>query len=262
MSDFEKVYIMSYKNEGKWNPIMQLSKKRFTKNGFKPKVIEGYNNKKHPEIKRNQIVYKNLLDKVIPYVKKTKMTDGFFVAEDDAFPADFTTPAFLKKRLSKLDYKNTIVRVGYQKVLTMDGPSYPRNYFCVGDQLIWIPKSLISKLEIVMKQVNAQHLNGFLSKTMELPVELLDKKIQIDKRHKYILEVEHTSLTMDKTRKGKRESSIERDKKKSTRQQFFSNLNTVRSVAINRKTNRNANKNLTRKNRKYRKNLKNLTRKN
>jgi hypothetical protein len=232
MNDFAKMYIISYKKNGKWNDVSNISINRFHEQGFRTELIEGYNLKDSPEIKRNHIVYLNLLDKVLNVIKKRTIKDGFFIAEDDAFPADFVTPAFLKKRLSKLDYKNTIVRVGYQKVLNEKRSGYPRKYYCVGTQLIWIPKNLIPKLEEVMKQVNAQHLNGFFSKTIDLPVELLDKKVQIDKRHKYILEVEHASLTMDKTRKGKRESSIERDKKKSTKQKFFSNLNTVRSVAF------------------------------
>ena len=241
MNDFAKVYIISYKKNGKWNDISNVSINRFHEQGFRTELIEGYNLKDYPEIKRNHIVYLNLLDKVLKVIKKRNIKEGFFIAEDDAFPADYVTPEFLKKRLKILSnslkkkdrtYKNTIVRVGYQKVLNEKRSGYPRKYYCVGTQLIWIPKNLIVKLEDVMKQANAQHLNGFFSKNMELPIELLDKEIQIDKRHKYILEFEHASLTMDKTRKGKRESSIERDKKKSTRHQFFSKLNTVRSVSI------------------------------
>ena len=81
-----------------------------------------------------------------------------------------------------------------------------------------------------MNNSNAQHLNGFFSKNMDIPVELLDRDIQIKKRHKYVFELEHSSLTMEGTRTGKHESSIERDRKKPTRKKFFSDLETVRSV--------------------------------
>ena len=114
--------------------------------------------------------------------------------------------------------------------MTQSGPGYPRKYYCVGTQLLWIPKKIISQLDMVMKQSIPQHLNGFFSKNMDIKVELLDKKIQIDKKHKYVSEIEHTSLTLDNTRKGKRESSILRDKNKSTKQQFLSDMETVRLV--------------------------------
>ena len=156
MNDFAKVYVVSYKKNGKWNDVSNISINRFHEQGFRTDLVEGYNLKDYPEIKRNHIVYLNLLDKVLKVIKKKDIKEGVFVAEDDAFPADFVTPDFLEKRLKLLSkslnkkdrtYKNTIVRVGYQKVLNEKRSGYPRKYYCVGTQLMWIPKSLFSKLE-------------------------------------------------------------------------------------------------------------------
>ena len=91
MNDFAKVYIISYKKNGKWNDVSNISINRFHEQGFRTELIEGYNLKDYPEIKRNHIVYLNLLDKVLKVIKKRNIKEGFFIAEDDAFPADYVT---------------------------------------------------------------------------------------------------------------------------------------------------------------------------
>jgi len=227
--DYQTIYIVSYKKDGQWNPISTESISRFRKQGFKTQLIEGYNLKQHPEIKRNEIVYRNLLDKVIPFLIKKKVKSGVFVAEDDAYPNDFVTPEFLRKRITNTKYankyKNKILRVGYQKVLNEKRTGYPRGYYCVGTQLLWIPKSQLQKLEQIMKQTKPQHLNGFFSKNIDIDVELLDAHVQISKKTKYVLEMEHDSLTMNRTRKGKRQSSIMRNNKRSSKLSFFNSQN-------------------------------------
>ncbi len=221
MNDYKNVYILSYKNNGSWNPVLNLSKKRFKNQGFTPKAVEGYNLKKNPEIKRNEIVYLNFLDKIIPHIKKQNITDGFLFAEDDAYVSDIITPEFLKKKIQDNNGHKNIIRIGYQKVLAHSPPStYPRGYFCVGNQLIWFPKNCINDLEEVMKMKNPQHLNGFFSKDIELRKRgfdtiLLDKEKQSgNKYNRYVREIEHISTTMERTRKGKRLSSIARNNKK------------------------------------------------
>lgn len=221
MNDYKNVYIISYKNNGSWPDVLDLSMKRFKKQGFKTKTIEGYNLKKHPEIARNHVVYLNLVDKVLPYIKKQNIKDGFLLAEDDAYVSDIITPEFLKKKIKANKGHKNIIRIGYQKVLAHSPPStYPRGYYCVGTQLIWFPKSCIKDLEEVMKIKTPQHLNGFFSKDKELKKRgfdtiLLDKEKQSgNKYNKYVREIEHHSITMDKTRLGKRLSSIARNNKR------------------------------------------------
>ena len=168
--------------------------------GYKVIPIEGYNLKKHPEIKPNQVVYLNLRDKVIPYLNKIKYSKGILVAEDDAYVADFLSPNFLLSKLKKNNYLKKIIKIGYQKLLKQSKDKYPRGYFCVGNQLIWFPKNQMKKLEFELNKSKAQHLNGFLSKNLNLDIKILDEKIQ--KKKKYVLELEHISTTTGKTRKG------------------------------------------------------------
>lgn len=198
------VLVMSYKKNGKWNPTYNYSKKRFTQMGYTVKPIEGYNLKEHPEIKPNQVVYLNLKDKVLPYLKENLNNEhGVLVAEDDAYISDILTPEFLKNKLKKNGYKNKIIRIGYQKVLKQNKKKrYPRGYFCVGNQLIWFPTSQISRLESELNKQRPQHLNGFLSINMKLNIKLLDHAKQIHQGEKYVNEIEHVSATTKKVRKG------------------------------------------------------------
>lgn len=195
-----RVLVMTYKKNGRWNPSFSISKKRFQKLGYKVTPIEGYNLKEHPEIKPNQVVYLNLRDKVIPYLKNKRYGDGILVAEDDAYVAEFLSPEFLLSKLEQNNYKKSIIKVGYQKVLKHPINKYPRGYFCVGNQLIWFPKLQMKLLEKELNKSKAQHLNGFLSKNMNLDIKLLDQEIQ--KKNKYVFELEHISATTGKTRKG------------------------------------------------------------
>jgi len=218
MNDYKNVYILSYKKNGSWNPVLNLSKKRFENQGFTPKAVEGYNLKKNPEIKRNEIVYLNFLDKIIPHIKSKNITDGFLFAEDDAYVSNIVTPEFLKRKIKANNGHKNIIRIGYQKVLAHTPKStYPRGYFCVGNQLIWFPKGCIPHLEKIMKMKAPQHLNGFFSKDIELrkkgyDIILLDQDKQSgNKYNKYVREIEHISTTMERTRKGKRLSSIARN---------------------------------------------------
>ena len=72
--------------------------------------------------------------------------------------------------------------MGYQKVLNEKRTGYPRGYYCVGTQLLWIPKSQLLKLKEVMTNTSAQHLNGFFSKNVDINIELLDAHVQISKK--------------------------------------------------------------------------------
>ena len=193
------VYIISYKIEGKWNSMLKKSKKRFKELGYNVFLVEGYNLKQNPGIKPNQVCYLNLLDKVIPLIKN-KIKKGFLLAEDDAYLQDILTPKYLLYRLKKNNYLNNIIRIGYQKNLKQKPPYYPNGNYLVGTQLLWFPKNQMKKLEFELNKSKAQHLNGFLSKNLNLDIKILDEKKQ--KKKKYVLELEHISTTTGKTRKG------------------------------------------------------------
>ena len=198
MTEKPLVYLVSYKiNGNKWNPLMKESKKRFMEKGFDIKLVEGYNLKENPNMKKNTVVYLNFLDKVIPKAIKTKAAEGFFVAEDDAYLSDKVDYAFIISRLKKVkDYKNTIIRVGYQKRTS--------NTYVVGTQLTWIPMSQLTNLKTIMESRIPQHFDGFLSKLNHptVSVKLLDEEIQLKKKQKYVHEIEHDSLILGGTRKG------------------------------------------------------------
>jgi len=195
---------MTYKKNGKWNPTFYYSKKRFTQMGYTVKPIEGYNLKENPEIKPNQVVYLNLKDKILPFLKEKLNNElGVLVAEDDAYISDILTPNFLLNKLKANGYKHKIIRVGYQKVLKQKKKDkYPRGYFCVGNQLIWFPTSQVGKLETELNKQRPQHLNGFLSKNINLNIKLLDEAKQITQGEKYVNEIEHLSATTKKVRRG------------------------------------------------------------
>lgn len=193
-----KVFIMSYKKNGKWNETLSKVKKRFMNKGFSVTVVEGYYLPEHPEIKKTQLVYRNVLDKVIPkakkYLKANISARGFFIAEDDAWLKDFVNSEYLKKK-EKILKKKHITRVGFQKILKE--PNLPKGYFCVGAQLTWIPANQLEKFEDLMKSSIPQHFNGFLSKT-KMTVDILHKNT----KKKLVDELEHMSFTMGKVRKG------------------------------------------------------------
>lgn len=206
MSDM--VFLVSFKkiiNGGKkWNEIVHISENNFKKNNFKVQKIEGYNIKDHTEIKRNQIVYKNVLDKVLKkahnYLLKNSNANGFYIAEDDAFIN--LTLENLKKRLKEHGFSlskksGPLLRIGYQKKLKDN--RFPRGYYCVGTQLIWIPKDQLKKLKIIMEQTTPQHFNGFLSKTMTINIELIPQT----KKNRIVDEIEHESLTLGRIRRGR-----------------------------------------------------------
>ena len=152
------VYLISYKKEGnKWNPLMTISKKRFESKGFKVKSVKGFSLSEHPQIKKNEVVYLNFLEKALPVLgKNAKDSDGFFVAEDDAYLSDAVDFSYLEKRIKRVkNYTNKIIRIGYQKI-TSTG-------YIVGTQLVWIPRTQINNLTELMKQRRPQHFDGFLS---------------------------------------------------------------------------------------------------
>ena len=193
------VFIVSYKNNNEWNPILLKSELRFKTNGFKVKKIAGYNLKNNPNIKRYEVVYLNLLNKVIPTLEKSKInTDGFFIAEDDAYLSDNIDYNYLKDRIVKIkNYKNKIIRIGYQKIL-----KHMNSTYVVGTQLIWIPIKQISKIKTIMGNTKPQHLDGFLSKLKGIPIVLLDSNIQIKNKKLYVKEIEHHSSILGKIRHG------------------------------------------------------------
>ena len=218
------VFILSYKKNGLWNELSNVSKARFKKKGFLPRVVEGYNlsdpKKNDPDMKKTHLVYRNFLDKILPsverYRKKHKLVDGFFFAEDDAYLDERVDFDFLMKRLKTVDYKNKILRVGYQKVLGKNRPEY----FVVGNQLIWVPLSKISGLKESLEKSVPQHLNGFFSKRENtLGIEVLDHDIQ-KREGKYVHEIEHQSITRGNIRKG-----LKLTKKKSIDGRRISSIN-------------------------------------
>ena len=141
------------------------------------------------------------MDKILPsverYRKKHKLVDGFFFAEDDAYLDERVDFDFLMKRLRTVDYKNKIVRVGYQKVLGKNRPEY----FVVGNQLIWVPLSKISLLKETLENSVPQHLNGFFSKRENtLGIEVLDHDIKNVKVNMFMKL--NNSITRGNIRKG------------------------------------------------------------
>jgi len=173
-----------------WN--IKYYKKNFVNNGFNVKMVEGYNIKEYPEIKKNKLVYLNFINKAIikgeKYLKNNN-DDGFFIAEDDAW---INLSFDNLKQTIKLSSNNPLIRVGYQKILK---ENLPRGYYCVGTQLVWIPRNMIEQIKKVMTINKAQHLDGFLSKNLELDIVLAEKGL--------VSECSHVSLTLNNYRNGK-----------------------------------------------------------
>ena len=169
--------------------------------------FEGYSLKEHPDIKPNQVCYRNIQKFFFenPSLLKKKVS-GFLISEDDSYVADFVNPKFLQDRLESVnDYQSKIIRVGYQKILKYKmSKEHPRGYYVVGTQLLWFPKKSIKTIMDEFQQRRAQHLNGFLSKNINLDVELLDSEEQIRNKNKYVFEIEHLSTTTGKIRRGKK----------------------------------------------------------
>ena len=206
-SEFKNIYLISYKKNGGWNPVKHESEKRFKDNGFTVTTFEGYSLKEQPDIKPNQVCYRNIQKFFYenPSLLK-KNVSGFFISEDDSYVADFVNPKFLQDRLESVnDYQSKIIRVGYQKILKYKvSKEYPRGYYVVGTQLLWFPKKSIKTIMGEFETKRAQHLNGFLSKNINLDVELLDSEEQIRNKNKYVFEIEHLSTTTGKIRRGKK----------------------------------------------------------
>ena len=215
MSD--KVFLVSYKKNidgvKKWNEIVHVTEKNFKLKGFKVQKIKGYNLSEHKEIKRNHIVYKNVLDKTLKkaekYFNENKNANGCYIAEDDAFIN--LTLTELKKRVKKSgfslsDKNGPILRIGYQKILKDN--RFPRGYFCVGAQLIWIPRNVLKKFKDHMLISKPKHFNGFLTTNIELKIELIPQT----EKTRIVDEIQHESLTLGTIRRGRVLSS--RTKKK------------------------------------------------
>jgi hypothetical protein len=207
-NEFKNIYLISYKKNGKWNPIMEESRKRYDQMGFNVKLFEGFSLKEHPEIKPNEVCYRNIQKFFFENknLTKNKNIKGFLISEDDSFVADQVIPAFLQKQIQAVkDYERKIIRVGYQKIVRI-APTTDNSdgTYVVGTQLLWFPRLIIEDILKRFEERKAQHLNGFLSKDKFLPVELLDKSEQIDRKNKYVLELEHVSTTTGKVRKGKK----------------------------------------------------------
>jgi len=193
------VYIISYKTNGKYNPILKDSKNRYKLNGFKVIVKEGYNLKDYPNMKRTEVVYKNV-QKVLKELKTRPNNDGFFISEDDSYLNDGITFEFLRDRIMAVPgYKSKVIRIGYQKILKQKTFN-----FVVGAQLIWIPQTKIKAIDTEMRNNRPQHLDGFLSKPREMDVILLDEHEQMVNKNKYVVEIEHYSAILGKVRKGKK----------------------------------------------------------
>jgi hypothetical protein len=190
------VFMVSYRknvnNKRIWNEISNITKKNFVNNGFKVKMVEGYNIKEYPEIKKNKLVYLNFINKAIikgeKYLKNNN-DDGFFIAEDDAW---INLSFDNLKQTIKLSPNTPLIRVGYQKILK---ENLPRGYYCVGTQLVWIPRNMIEQIKKIMTINKAQHLDGFLSKNLELDIVLAEKGL--------VSECSHISLTLNNYRNGK-----------------------------------------------------------
>ena len=239
MSD--KVFLVSYKKKingvKKWNDIVHLSEKQFKLNGFSVTKIEGYNLSEHTEIKRNHIVYRNVLDKTLKkakkYLKDNNKANGFYIAEDDAYIN--LSLSELKTRVKKSGYslsnKNgPILRIGYQKILKDN--RFPNGYYCVGTQLIWIPKNILEDFTKFMEKTKAQHFNGFLTKNMDLKIELIPQT----KKNKIVDELQHESLTLGgKIRPGRVISSLTKNtlKRSNKKGRFLNRINkTIKNSII------------------------------
>lgn len=190
------VYIISYKTNGEYNPILKDSKNRFEEQNFKVKVIEGYNLKDYPDMRVSTVVYKNLQKAL----KEISSPNGIFIAEDDCYLNDGITFEFLRDRIHAIpDFNSKVIRVGYQKILKEKTFNY-----VVGTQLIWIPQTMIEPVAEEMRNNRPQHLDGFLSKQTKLDITLLDRHEQMVNKNKYAVEIEHYSHILGKVRKGKK----------------------------------------------------------
>lgn len=172
---------------------------------FTPKFIKGYNLKDNPDIKNTQVVYKNLLEKVLPRLKKMK-AKGYLVAEDDALVNANA------KELNRIIIKNggakNILWIGYQKILKKKGEVD----YIVGSQLIYIPRQRIDQLERVMKESRPQHLDRFLlNKRKQIGLTVVPQKLKVTYNAKtapdgkLVDELSRESITTGKIRKGRTE---------------------------------------------------------
>ena len=189
----DKVLLVSYKKNNKWNEVSKHSKKRFEEMGFSVERVEGYNIKENPEIKKTRLVYINFLERALKrassFLNKNKSYKGVFIAEDDAW---ITVNLKELKKIVPLKSTGNIKWIGYQKKLKS------RNiYYYVGTQLVWVPRGKIAKIKNVMNESIPQHLNGFLSKKIDdIGIDIITPGI--------VLEIEHESLTLGKVRPGKK----------------------------------------------------------
>ena len=172
---------------------------------FTPKFIKGYNLKENPEIKPNHVVYKNVLDKALPKLKKMK-AKGYLLAEDDALVNANA------KELSKIINKNggakNILWIGYQKILKKKGEID----YIVGGQLIYIPRERIDQMERVMKESRPQHFDRFLlNKRKQIGLTVVPQNLKVTYNAetapdgKLVDELTSESGTTGKIRKGRTE---------------------------------------------------------
>jgi hypothetical protein len=166
-----KVFIISYKNGNEWNKILEKSMNIWKDKGFDPEPIQGYN-WGLTNFKKNTLVYRNLLEFVLPivemYLEDDTNIEGVLVSEDDAS----MRLSYDEFKNYKFKDKNMIYRLGYQGF--QRNRQYPRGYYCNGFTLTYFPRDTIDNLKYVMNKTRPQHIDGFFSKNMEIDVEVLD----------------------------------------------------------------------------------------
>lgn len=169
-----KVFILSYKNNGLWPDVLHKCMNIFRLNKFEPCLVQGYNYKK-TTLKKNEVVYKGVLDIALPlikdYLQENTQCEGVFVAEDDCLVR--YSYMYIVDKFNLKD-ENRIVRLGWQ---TSSGITK------AGFTLTYIPRSQVERLESAMKSSKPQHIDMWLSKTNKVKVICVEKSVADELKH-------------------------------------------------------------------------------
>jgi len=196
----QPIYFITYEKEDGFLNIDTAIINNTREKKYTPKFIKGYSLKQHPEIKKTQLVYLNFLHKAIPFLMKRKAY-GFLYAEDDAI---INVPSNKLTEIINKNGKDNILWLGYQKILKKKGEID----YVVGGQLLYIPKSRLEHLRVVMNNTRPQHMDRFLlNKRQQIGLKLVPqnlKKIysESNPEGKIVSEMTSQSATTGKVRKG------------------------------------------------------------
>ena len=212
----QPIYFITYEKDDGFLNIDSAIIKNAREKKYTPKFIKGYSLKQHPEIKKTQLVYLNFLHKAIPFLMKRKAY-GFLYAEDDAI---INIPSNELTEIINKNGKDNILWIGYQKILRKKGEID----YVVGGQLLYIPKSRLEHLKVVLNNTRPQHMDRFLlNKRQQIGLKLVPQNLKkiyskSNPDGKLVSEMTSQSATTGKVRKGVNLQPLGRDIKIINRQ--------------------------------------------